>query len=710
MNRFQNHKKPKKPIRLQFGLIEEEKAPIVEKKEEYQYVQQKLTGHLYAQNTKIDPKKVIEPDHFERMKKNLEKILASGKLSQSKMNIDSSNPDELLVSFPYDVKLVERFRGLDRTERQWDPEAKVWRVFIGAFDDIFDVLQQGFKLTDSAYENLLSFIQTPYYAHISPSKEAKLIVRESWFETFATKVIVEEPLSKNVEDCLTHLKTYAFKRNPFSHQLSGIELLLKHPSFALLDEMGCGKSFQIASAVSLLIEHRVIDYCIIVAPKSLVRTWEEEIVQGSNLPFVTIRGTQSKREQAFLKKAPIYILHYEAMKIEEKKIAELLRTGKGMLVFDESQRVKNPESQTTRAAIRLRKIARRCVISTGTLIANRPLDIFAQFQVMDNGNTFGTNFQKFKNTFCLMEPYEIRQGRRTIRVEKFVGIKNSEELKRLIYLHAIRRLKSEVLDLPPVIYKDYLVELTGEQKTMYAQMRDFLKVEVQGMSEDQIIAEASNIFVKLLRLSQIASNPGLIDPHYAGPQAKLEELDDLLNDVLAQDNKKVIIWTHFVENVETIKNRIEEKWGMIATHTGEMSIDARQENIELFRTQADCRVFVATPQSAKEGLTLTPRDPSQVTDTMIYMDLNFDGGSYLQSQARFHRIGQTAEKCLVIHLLGDQTVDLYIKKSLIDKIKMASLLLDKEKEAAFDTLKTYSHRSLTKSSIIDLLSDPSASS
>jgi SNF2 family DNA or RNA helicase len=115
---------------------------------------------------------------------------------------------------------------------------------------------------------------------------------------------------------------------------------------------------------------------------------------------------------------------------------------------------------------------------------------------------------------------------------------------------------------------------------------------------------------------------------------------------------------------------------------GDMSVDERQESVSRFRDDISCRLFVATPQSAKEGLTLLPRDGKTVADTMIYLDLSFDSASYIQSQARFHRIGQIAERCLVIHLLGDGTVDEYIRKSVLEKIRTATRVLDNNESVA----------------------------
>ena len=107
-----------------------------------------------------------------------------------------------------------------------------------------------------------------------------------------------------------------------------------------------------------------------------------------------------------------------------------------------------------------------------------------------------------------------------------------------------------------------------------------------------------------------------------------------------------------------------------------MNVDERQASVQAFQDDPAARLFIATPQSAKEGLTLLPRDGRMRADTMIYLDLSFDSGSYVQSQARFHRIGQLAERCLVVHLVGESTVDEYIRKTVIEKIKTATELLD----------------------------------
>ncbi|KAB8030904.1 DEAD/DEAH box helicase [Fluviispira multicolorata] len=713
-------KPPKGPVRLTFGIIEDktnEAKPVAIAQPQFE--KQEIIGTLYLKKVKIDNVKALPSKHISRIIENISKIYEEGRYLNTATVIDSEN-NIFKVTFNYNQNTIDRIKGLDRNERQWEPEERIWKVYIGSFDDLFDILGKGFKLTENAYNEIIEFVKSKYYAHIAPSKLGKLILRESWFEEFdltteinafhgseamasqgLLNINYSKPQFELLEKIKNQINSFSFKRKPYSHQLVGIEFLLQNPACALLDEMGCGKSFQIASSVAMLLQSKTIDRCLIVAPKSLVRTWQEEMSLATSIPFTVIEGSPAQRVKLLKSSSQIFIVHYEGIRLEKEALSNWIKEGEGMIVFDESQRIKNLNAQTTISAKFVRNSAKRCVIATGTPIANRPLDLFAQYFVMDNGNTFGTSFPAFKNTFCYIDILEINQGRRKVKIEKFMGVRNGEELRRRILATSLRRLKNEVLDLPPIIFKDYAIELKAEQKTIYAKMRDSVRSEIENMSPEEYASQANNIVVRLLRLSQIASNPKLIDAKYDGTNAKLTELEDLLVDIFSDDTKKVILWSHFVGNVNYLTETYQEIWGAVA-HTGEMNIEERSRSIEQFQNNPECRLFIATPQSAKEGLTLLPRDGKMKADTMIYMDLNFDGGSYVQSQARFHRIGQNAEKCLVIHLLGIDTVDEYIKKSLIDKIQTASQILDNANQEQLNKIKGESFK-LTKEEILNIL-------
>ncbi|WP_338636264.1 DEAD/DEAH box helicase [Spirobacillus cienkowskii] len=713
-------KPPKGPIRLAFGIInnnkEEIKPPVPMQP---QFESQEIQGTLTLKKVNINLAPSLSAKLLNRIANNLSKIYEEGRYLNTNTIVDFDNGN-LKIIFNYNQTTIDRIKGLDRNERQWDPENRAWRVFIGVFDDLFDILGKGFKITDEAFSEISNFIKTKYYANIAPNKLGKLIIRESWFEEFdlnsdiqmniGSEAMINSLASPNnaspdqikiIKEVKKQIASFPFQRKPYSHQLSGIEFLLQNPACALLDEMGCGKSFQIASSVAILLQNKAIDKCLVVAPKSLVRTWVEELTIATKIPFTVIEGSPAQRAKLLKSNDSIFIIHYEGIRLEKETLSEWIQHGNGMIVFDESQRIKNLTAQTTISAKYIRNNAKRCVIATGTPIANRPIDLFAQYYVMDNGKTFGTNFTAFKNTFCYIEIIEIPQGRKKIKVEKFLGVRNGEELRKRIQATSLRRLKNEVLNLPPIINKDYSIELKAEQKSIYMKMRDSVRSEIENMSPEEYSMKANNIVVRLLRLSQIASNPKLIDPNYSGPNAKLIELEELLSDIFSDDTKKVILWSHFVGNVNYLSELYFEQWGAVA-HTGEMSVEERSKSVHEFQNNPKCRLFIATPQSAKEGLTLLPKDGKMKADTMIYMDLNFDGGSYLQSQARFHRIGQSSDKCLVIHLIATDTVDEYIKKSLIDKIKTASQILDNASEEQLIKL-SGEKTSLSKEEILSIL-------
>ncbi len=714
-------KPPKGPIRLAFGIINEKKEDVKPVLVELpKFEKQEIIGTLTLKKVKINLAAPLQQKVLERIHKNITKIYEEGRYLNSNTIIDLDEQGHLQISFNYNQNTIDRIKGLDRNERQWDPDHRVWRLFIGTFDDLFDIIGKGFKLTDSAYHALIEFTKSKYYANIAPSKLGKLILRESWFEEFdlsgeittnlgseamigstgQSHHFTPEQLS-NLQKVKHQITTFPFKRKPYSHQITGIEFLLQNPACALLDEMGCGKSFQIASSIAMLLQSNAIDRCLIVAPKSLVKTWQEEIKLATTIPFTVIEGSPAQRVKLIQSQNPIFIIHYEGIRLEKEALSEWMQNGDGMIIFDESQRIKNLSAQTTISAKYIRNGAKRCIIATGTPIANRPIDLFAQYFVMDNGVTFGSSFPAFKNTFCYIDILEVNQGRRKIKIEKFVGVRNGEELRKRIQATSLRRLKNEVLDLPPIIYKDYNIELKAEQKVIYAKMRDSVRNEIENMSPEEYALQANNIVVRLLRLSQIASNPKLIDPNYTGSNSKLDELDEMLSDIFSDDTKKIILWSHFVGNVNYLVETYRENWGAVA-HTGEMSVTERGVSVEEFQNNPACRLFIATPQSAKEGLTLLPKDGKMKTDTMIYMDLNFDGGSYVQSQARFHRIVQSSEKCLVIHLIGQETVDEYIKKSLIDKIQTATQILDNASNAQLEQIKGQ-NINLTKDEILKIL-------
>ena len=162
---------------------------------------------------------------------------------------------------------------------------------------------------------------------------------------------------------------------------------------------------------------------------------------------------------------------------------------------------------------------------------------------------------------------------------------------------------------------------------------------------------------------QCASNPRLVDEAYGECPGKFPKLAELL-DTVGREGAKAIIWTRFVDNVEWLAERLSQ-YSPRRVH-GRMPVDERNESIRWFKTDAGCRVLVATPGAAKEGLTLT------VANHAIFYDRGFSLDDYLQAQDRIHRISQGKE-CFVHNLMAARTIDEWVDALLNAKHQAAQL-------------------------------------
>ena len=200
-----------------------------------------------------------------------------------------------------------------------------------------------------------------------------------------------------------------------------------------------------------------------------------------------------------------------------------------------------------------------------------------------------------------------------------------------------------------------MVKITGKQFELYDQLRKELIIEITNIHGEIIIDESSSILKKLLRLTQIASNPHLIDKSYDETPAKFTKLDQILNTIISK-NEKAIIWTCFVENVITLKIRYKSYYPLVIY--GDVPIKERFEYVQEFQNSEKNKIMILNPSAAREGITLTR------ANNAIYLDRNFNLVDYLQSQDRIHRISQIKE-CKIYKLIARQTVDEYIE-NLVD--------------------------------------------
>jgi SNF2 family DNA or RNA helicase len=157
------------------------------------------------------------------------------------------------------------------------------------------------------------------------------------------------------------------------------------------------------------------------------------------------------------------------------------------------------------------------------------------------------------------------------------------------------------------------------------------------------VREITNILEEYLRAVQVASNPRLIDPEWKGTPAKFLELDEIVNEVVKEQEQKLVIWTNYLGNVRELAERYAE-FGA-AQFSGEVPAADREATVRAFQEKDSPKIIVAVPAAGGVGITLT------AAQTAVYIDKTWNAEHWMQSVDRLHRIGQTGT-VTVISLLA----------------------------------------------------------
>jgi len=449
----------------------------------------------------------------------------------------------------------------------------------------------------------------------------------------------------------------AAKLDAFAYQREAVEAVQDLEYAAIFHEQGLGKT---KIAIDLLLhwlETRTVDTVLLIVKKGLVANWQRELKSHSHLSPRVLNSDSRNNYYVLNSPARLVLAHYEAIKAEGKRVALFLRTRVVGAILDEATKIKNPESALAKLFFEIAPHFKRRIIMTGTPIANRPYDLWAQIQFLDGGKALGSDFQSFKRNLDLSN--ELSQDRSAR------GVFESElgTLYQKIARFSVRKTKeSGVIELPAKIVRNIEIDWEPRQLELYTQVRDELRaIVVRGGLP--IEDESEEAIKRLLRLVQICSNPALIDESYTCDPGKWEALGGLVEDIVAA-GEKCIVWTTFTENADWLAAKLR---GVDATKVhGKLSMEQRNRAVELFLKDEKCKVLVATPGAAKEGLTLT------VANHVIFFDRGFSLDDYLQAQDRIHRVSQV-KTCYVYNLIMRDSIDEWVDVLLHAK-KLAAQL------------------------------------
>ena len=472
----------------------------------------------------------------------------------------------------------------------------------------------------------------------------------------------------------------------WEHQKNAIELSQNMPELALFFEMGTGKT---RTTIDIL-RHRFaangrLLKTLIVCPKIILQNWKEEFLKYSRVSerdIVILTGSGDKRCKLLVEAAKgggltierpkIFITNYEAFDEKMAKLYDLFwEYGFEAMVADEAHYIKNPESKRARRLVKLSDTVKNKYALTGTPILNTAMDVFMIFRFLDGGKTFGSNFWAFRSKW--FEDENARFAGKQGYYPKFIPRPETyAAFTDLIYRKALRALKKDCLDLPPLVEETIHIELSKEQRKLYEEMKKQYVAYIDDLKGEgkprAVVAQLA--ITKALRLMQILTGYCKTDEgeiYRIKENPRLDALSELLE--LHSPGHKIIVWSIYHENYADIAEVCRRHGiGYAELHGGIKDKDAQMRK---FRSDPSCRVMIANQKAAGIGVNLVESDLS------IYYSKNFSWGQDEQSESRNYRGGsEIHEKVTRIDLTVKGTMDELIAEALANKQNISERILD----------------------------------
>jgi len=499
------------------------------------------------------------------------------------------------------------------------------------------------------------------------AKEAEAVLAQRSAVVEAKKdpaKLVEQPLLP--ED-------FKFVSQPYAHQRVALGLASQFNAFALLMEMGTGKSKVVLDLFRLRVKLGQVDKLIVICPKSVISSWEDEISKHTKITSDRVlvmrdeykRGHSRTRDaifEDFLLRTDhrVLIVHYDLLRflqIQATLTKATEASKRVMLCVDESTKIKTTSAQRTKETHALCRAIPYRLIMSGLVMPNSLEDIFGQFYAVDLGQALGTSYTRFRHEYFY--PVD-RMGFSWLPKPG-----TRERIAELLDGQGYRVRKDQCLDLPPKIYEVREVEMEEGQRRLYSTIKENLIATIENKRVSCKIA-----LTMLVKLAEVASGLILDDEggHHDLPSPKLAALEEILEEI--GSDQKAVVFTIFKRSIKRI---LEQKWakarGAVALF-GETSSDAG-EIVKKFQTDPSCTLLVAHPASGGMGITLTS------SKYVVYLQNDWNLEFRKQSEDRCHRIGsEWADKVTVIDIIMKDSIDQTIIRVLKSKDRNQRAVVD----------------------------------
>jgi SNF2 family DNA or RNA helicase len=479
---------------------------------------------------------------------------------------------------------------------------------------------------------------------------------EDYIEQKLSLLRISQTVAEIRKDPAAHpLRKELLKVELLPYQLDGIAFAAGAGRAVLADDMGLGKTIQAIGTSELLSRYCDISKVLIVCPTSLKSQWCNEINRFCDRSSQQILGSSSERKTQYDNDYFFTICNYEQV-LRDLLWIEPVKWD--FIILDEGQRIKNWEAKTSQVVKALQSPF--ALVLSGTPLENRLDELYSVVEFI-NERQLGPAFRFYHQHRILDD-----RGRS-------IGYKNLDELRKRLEPVLLRRTRSTVMQqLPPRTTEIVRITPTEEQ----AGIND-ANVKIA----KQIAAKTYLTEMDLLRLQKAlllarmsADSTFLVDKQEPSYSSKLEYLDELLTRLMAEKDRKILLFSEWTTMLDCIEKIIKKTGVEYVRLDGSTKQKERQLIVNKFQREPDCRIFM-TSNAGSTGLNL------QSANTIINVDLPWNPAILEQRIGRAHRMGQTRPVHVYL-LVTERTIEENMLSTLAAKKDLALAALDPESDVS----------------------------
>ncbi len=513
-------------------------------------------------------------------------------------------------------------------------------------------LTEELELTDediiNGHGSILKY-RAIYLDSLKNTKYSNIIKTDNLFDNLIKRFYAFKDSDLSLKD-LTQLRDY---------QVTGVKWLynLDKTGFGgiLADEMGLGKTIQIIYYIKeMLLENKDYKFLIVV-PTSLAYNWEHEFDEfAPEIKKVICVGNKERRIKILndLDNVNVIVTTYGILREDESLYED---KSFHAVIIDEAQNIKNNLAGITKCVKSIKGDVKFAL--TGTPLENSILELWSIFDFIMPG--YLTSLTKFQSKYRIKDFDE----------ESETLLKG---LSHQINPFILRRRKKDVIkELPDKLVNDIYIDLSPEQKKLYAAELERVKREMDEIIASAGMSKARFLILQLLvKLRQICIDPSIIYDNYDGGSNKIDTLINIINEYSANGHK-MLIFSSFRTALNLVKTRLDKEKIKYYMIDGGVSSKSRINMVDDFNLRNDIKVFLITLKAGGTGLNLAS------ADVVIHLDLWWNPQAENQATDRAHRIGQknTVE---VIHLISKGTIEEKILELQNKKRMLSDKLIDGE--------------------------------